>query len=309
MNPDEQTTLTDDPGNSGKKNPGDRLPVTVVPSIDRSEGPPRRGASVPRSDPEGLSAVADPETGNPALPPPWLVPPEGFLRSVTLEGRLPRAKGLRSAQLRAIFPGPLEAREGIRGTPVRRALQRGLWTAVRRPGSSTPGLHTHLLRATVRLRGARVRQNEGEPAGRGKEPGRRREELRKRTRGLLPRGLLPRIRVSTPVSRPAVRRVRHHQVERTGVDPGDLPPKIPGHGGQAPVRAILEKIPAREIEQGFLKFHADAGAQRGGQAGQEQQQDPAPCPQIENGPAAVRAANPARITESIGSRYPRSAAG
>ena len=166
------------------------------------------------------------------------------------------------------------------------------YRAAESPGrrGAVPGMHhPQELHAQPLLRGARfdlfdarIRQDEGEPAVRGKEPGRRGEEFRKRAGHLVPRRPLPRIRVSTPVSRPAVRRVRHHQVERTGRDPGDLPPNIPRDSDQPPVRAIVAEIPAREIEQVFLEFHAGAGTHRGGKAGQEQQQDPAPRPQIEN---------------------------
>jgi len=175
----------------------------------------------------------------------------------------------------------------------RAAESSGRWRAV--PGMHHPQeLHAQSLLRGARydLGEARVRQDEGEPAVRGKEPGRRREELRESAGHLVPRRLLPRIRVSTPVSRPAVRRVRYHQVERTGLDPGNVPPKIPRHGNQPPVRAIVAEIPAREIEQVFLEIHAGAGKHRGGKARQEQQQDPAPCPEIENRAPAIVCGEP-----------------
>ncbi len=68
---------------------------------------------------------------------------------------------------------------------------------------------------------------------------------------------------------------------------------------------MVAEIPAREIEQTFLEIDAGAGQHRGGEAGQKQQQNPAPRPQVEDGAAERGAANPARITESIEKRYPR----
>ena len=63
-------------------------------------------------------------------------------------------------------------------------------------------------------------------------------------------------------------------------------------GVQPSVRAIVAEIPAREIEQILLEIHADAGKHPGREARQEQEQDPAPRPQIEDGPAAVWSGEP-----------------
>ena len=213
---------------------------------------------------------------------------------------LPRTKEAADPlHLRAIFLRPPMQEQGRQETgssasaPYRAAESSGRRRTV--PGMHHPQeLHAQpLLRgARYDLGEARIRKDESEPAVRGKEPGRRREELRKRAGHLVPRRLLPRIRVSTPVSRPAVRRIRYHQVERTGLDPGDLPPKIPRDGEQPPVQAIVAEIPAREIEQVSLEIHAGAGAEPGAETGKKEQENTASGPEIEDRSPAIGGGEP-----------------
>jgi len=70
------------------------------------------------------------------------------------------------------------------------------------------------------------------------------------------------------------------------------PSENPRAGRAAVVRAIVAEIPAREVEQILLEVHADAGKHPGREARQEQEQDPAPRPQIEDRTPAIGGGEP-----------------
>ena len=77
---------------------------------------------------------------------------------------------------------------------------------------------------------------------RGKKPGRRREELRKRAGHLVPRRLLPRIRVSTPVPARPYGGFDTTRSNEPGTTPGISPRKSPPTAEQRPSGQLSRKF-------------------------------------------------------------------